>query len=217
MEIIPIPIGSNCLVAEHLKRLRVRRYSLPFDWAQGADYSSIVNVRHMLSENCKDFFNYSTEHQSPDINDGRPYTINHKYDLTFYHQNYMNLAQGDLWRNKLADALDKMFELLQHKKITFIYSSNYTEDIRNDMPIFLEEVNNFKDMCEAKRFNATLVILNTIKADATDEDRSNWRAMLDEYEEDTDFVTWRRLEIDDSDGVWGSSEAFNESLKGAIR
>jgi hypothetical protein len=215
MEIIPL--GNNCLVAEHLKRLGVRQHSLPFDWVQGSDYSSLINIQSVIDTDFKDFFNYSVECQADDKNEGRPYAVNKKHFLVFYHQNYMSPEVGPIWRNKLADAIEKFEELIQWKKVTFIYSSNYTETLMQDLPYFVEDLQYFKAMCIKKRINANLVILNVINSKATKLDKLNWTNALNKYGNDDDFFTWRRLELDDSDGVWGSSEAFAESLKGAIK
>jgi hypothetical protein len=214
MEIIPL--GNNCLVAEHLKRLGIRKHQLPFDWVQGNDYSSLINIQSIIDTDFKDFLNYSMEHRSDDINGGRPYTVNSKYDLIFYHQNYMNDYEGSIWRHKLADRIDKFMELIESKQVTFIYSSNYTGSLINDLPYFVDDLKYFEAMCKAKQINANLIILNVINSKATKLEKLNWNNVLSKYDKDTDFITWCRLELDDTNGVWGSSDAFLESLKGAI-
>ena len=204
-----IPIGHNCLVAEHLKRLNIRQHSLPFDWVFNGAYVGFIDIIKMIETNFVDFFNYSVEVSRDDINKGNDFTVNTKYDLIYYHQNYMNLEEGAIWREKLADSIDKFRELIKYKKTCFIYSAEYDGDNPGLVSFFKESINYFKIYCEYKNIKAKLVVLHTIK-DLTR--LTEWEHFLREFDDD-EFVTHRRLIIDESDDVWGSSIAFQKSLE----
>jgi hypothetical protein len=207
-----IPIGHNCLVAYHLKALDARPVSLPLDWALTENYLGLDNALDILQTGFEGFLSKGVEQDyiSPDGIESKSVYIK-EYDIEFIHQNWLqDNFEGTSWRGSLTESFYMYNGLMQSRNDkTFIFSSDYCPDFENTLAKFQPIVDRFEKWLTDEGIPGKLVIVHAIPHGHPDKDIF--------YEHFSKLTGNRRIrniafEIDDSDGVYGNSQSFQEIL-----
>lgn len=112
-----VSLGHNCYVAEDLKKLGLRNYSLPFDWL----FSRWKGVMLAIDSHFKDFLKYKYLYQQKSA----PYIYkNVKYDIYIVHdfkKEIPLLLQLRTVTKKYKRRIERFFDTIKHPTLFIRY------------------------------------------------------------------------------------------------
>ena len=145
-----ISLGANCHSAWNLKDLNLRKESLPFDWMAIID-NILTYPTLLIKNNFNNYLNniiyFKDQNQYIDKSLNQ-YTIsnNYKYAI-FFHHNLITTPENIKKLKKRANNFLKIINNKNNKCIFFLgilykYFDSHFEKILNDIPKFIEVMNN---------------------------------------------------------------------------
>jgi hypothetical protein len=155
-----LPIGSNCKVAEALKKANVRLYSYPFDWIAYEftkyNFKFILDCLTVSNENLEQFiyniFHNNIIYETVPFNKGNKHITNTFYNVSFIHDNIDNIYE------KYTRRIKRLREhFFNDKEVHLIYSERWVKS-DEQMLQFINDIRNI-------RSDVIIHIINTLEKD----------------------------------------------------
>lgn len=151
----PISIGSNCIIAHHLKKLGLRKESFPFDWLSTTDCNVFTNLTSLIRNNFSDFLKDLTYNE-----EGIVYS--QKYpDTSFVHH---DLIKDQNENGKLTTIMqrraDRFLKRISEREPLFIQCFDYP--YTNDPDIieyYWYGVKEFQDELNSRGISCKILIV----------------------------------------------------------
>jgi len=128
---IYVPLGIDCCIAHQLNQLKLRHFSLPFDWSYTKNLSSIIEI---LNDNFSSFLDISMYEIKEIESNSFPYLVmdssivskyklkHKKYNIILPHElKSLDSYDIELFQNRYNRRIQRFIKLNdQNKKIIFI-------------------------------------------------------------------------------------------------
>lgn len=151
-----IPIGSFCVTAVNLRRFKLRKYSLPFDWLAGLEIDLILKL---LESNFDDFLNVENL-ELFQKSEGHDIYINKLNNIKFFHDflSGENLKDFDEVKEKFNRRIERLYNVINEaENVLFVHSTMHGITTQKCLEVYEKLQNIFKGK------NINLLFLNLSK------------------------------------------------------